>query len=600
MAVAAAPVAGPVDDDFHDVIAWYQEELARPAVFPWAGCEWEPVRIGPSWQTTPDGHWLLPEASIGWAQLGWAGTRLQLRRGQAWRFTLEQARWLLWWGAVDESGRFLFRDAVLQRLKGWGKDPTAAVLSLIEAFGPARFLEWDGDEPVATDVPDAWVQLAATSQEQTKNTTRVFPSLLTDHVKDEYGIRPGKELIYGLGDERMIQAVTSSPATLEGARATFVVKNETQHWLASNEGHDMADVIERNATKSPDGAARTVAITNAPEPSLDSVAMQDREAFELAESGGSLMTGLMYDSLEAPPEAPLTAEAAPEVLRGVRGDSVWLDVGRIVQSILDTRNPPSRSRRFWYNQVVAAEDAWVDPQQFDSLARREVEVAQADEVVAFFDGSKSQDTTGLVGCRMSDGHAFTIGMWQRPPGERGEGWTAPRAVIDAAVDEMFDRYNVVAFWADPSHAEDDETLERYWDDLIDQWHARYSDRLQLWAQKGKHSVMWDMASPARAAEFTAAAERTVADIERAALEVVAGLDPSFTWDGDARLRRHVHNARDYPTKWGTSLGKANRSSKQKVDLAVCMNGARMLRRNVQLTPPKKTKQPGRARGWGKR
>lgn len=601
MAVLGAAVAGPVDEDFHDVVAWYQERLAEPAVFPWAGCEWDPVRIGPTWQTTPDGHWLLPDATIGWQQLGWAGTKLQLRRGEPWRFTLEQARWLLWWGAVDESGRFLYREAVLQRLKGWGKDPTACVLSLLEAFGPARFLGWDGDVPVATDVPEAWIQLAAVSLEQTKNTTRLFPALLPQATKDEYGIRPGKELLYGLGDERLIQAVTSSPATLEGARTTLTIRNETQHWLASNDGHEMAAVIDRNSAKSPDGAARVVSITNAPEPSQDSQAMRDREAWELAEGGGSLMTGLMYDSLEAPPEAPLTAEAAPDVLRAVRGDSLWLDIGRIVQSILDTRNPPSRSRRFWYNQVVAAEDAWVDPQRFDSLAAASIVVAKVEEVVAFFDGSKSQDTTGLVACRMSDGHGITVGMWQRPPGERGVGWTAPRAVIDEAVDAMFDRYQVVAFWGDPSHAEDDETGERYWDDIIDGWHHRYGDRLRLWAQKGKHSAMWDMASPARAAEFTAAAERTVADVDRAAAEVMAGLDPSLTWDGDHRLRRHVHNAREYPTKWGTSLGKANRSSSQKVDLAVCWVGARMLRRNVQLMPePKRTKEPGRVVGYGRR
>ncbi|MEM9134292.1 MAG: terminase [Actinomycetota bacterium] len=598
MAVHGAAVDAPVEDEFHDVIAWYQDKLAEPAVFPWSGTEWEPIRIGPTWQTTPDGHWLLPEATIGWQQLGWAGTMLQLRRGEPWRFTLEQARWLLWWGAVDETGQFLNVDGVLQRLKGWGKDPKLAVLSLIEAFGPARFLEWDGDEPVACDVPEAWIQLAAVSLEQTKNTTRLFPGLLTERAKDEYGIRVGKELIYGLGDERLIQAVTSSPATLEGARATFVGKNETQHWLASNDGHEMADVIERNSTKSPGGTARTLSITNAPEPSQDSVAMRDREAYELAQAGESLTTGLMYDSLEAPPEAPLTAEAAPEVLRGVRGDSSWLDVGRIVQSILDTRNPPSRSRRFWYNQVVAAEDAWVDPQRFDSLARPDIVVDREDELVAFFDGSKSQDTTGLVGVRMSDGHGVTIGMWQRPPGERGVGWTAPRVAIDEAVDAMFDRYNVIGFWADPSHAEDDETGERYWDDIIDGWHHRYSDRLRVWAQKGKHSVMWDMTSPTRAAEFTAAAERTVADVDRAADEVKAELAPSVTWDGDHRLKRHVHNAREYDTRWGTSLGKANRSSKQKVDLAVCWVGARMLRRVVQLTPePKRKKQPGRGRGW---
>lgn len=586
------------DEDFGDVVAWYRRELSRPAEFPWEGLQWAPTRIGPTWQTTPDGHWLLPEASIGWLGLGWAGTRLQISRGQPWRFTMEQARWWLWWYAVDEAGRFVYRDGVLQRLKGWGKDPIATVLALNEALGPARFLGWDGDEPLATDVPEAWIQLAAVSLEQTKNTTRLFPRLLTAETKAEYQIRVGKELVYAMGDERLIQAVTSSPSTLEGARATLVIKNETQHWLANNDGHDMADVIERNATKSADGAARTLAITNAYEPSADSAAQRDREAWELAEAGGSMTTGIMYDSLEAPPEAPLTAEAAPEVVRAIRGDSHWLHEGRIVQSILDTRNPPSRSRRFWYNQIVAAEDAWITPQEFDSLAANRP-LVPGDRVALFFDGGKSDDATGIVACRLSDGHVVTLGMWQRPPGERGAGWVAPRDAIDQRVAEIFERYRVVAFFADPSHTRDDETDERFWDALIDSWHTKFSRQLKLWAQPGQHSIMWDMSAPKRTAEFTAAAERCRSDIHDAALQRLAGHPPAFTHDGDRRLVRHVHNATEYPNRYGISVWKGARRSQRKIDLCVCMIGARMVRRALELHDGK-GKKAGKVYAFGHR
>src|SRR5690606_5025060 len=225
------------------------------------------------------------------------------------------------------------------------------------------------------------------------------------------GVQVGRELVHAMGDERLIQAVTSSPATLEGARATAVLANETQHWLANNDGHEMAAVIERNATKSADGAARRLAITNAYEPSEESVAQQDREAYETAAAGGSVTTGILYDSLEAPPGAPLSPDVAPAVVAAFRGDSVWLDIDRIVASILDTRNPPSRSRRFWYNQVVADEDAWVDPAKFDVGKRDDWVVSPDDELVLFFDGSKSDDATGLVGCRLTDGFVVTFAMW---------------------------------------------------------------------------------------------------------------------------------------------------------------------------------------------
>lgn len=568
-----------VEGEAHgDVIGWYREALAEPAALPWIGSEWPPSVLGPTWQIE-DGRWVLPEATLGWDVLGWCGTELQ-HQAEPWRFTLEQARFVLWWYAVDELGRWLFRDGVLQRLKGWGKDPVGACLLYVEALGPCRVAYMENDAPVATDCPTAWVQTAATSLEQTKNTMRLMPGLITPAARAHYGVQIGKELIHAMGDERLIQAVTSSPSTLEGARATFVLKNETQHWLTNNDGHEMAAVIDRNATKSADGAARALAITNAFEPSEDSVAQHDREAWENATAGLSLTTGIMYDSLEAPPAAPLSAEAAPEVVRSIRGDSYWLDPERIVAAILDTRNPPSRSRRFWYNQVTATEDAWVIPQSFDELAKPEIVVPDPDELVGFFDGSKSDDTTGIVWCRLSDGHVVTGQMWQKPPGERGKGWIVPRSEVDAYVEAQFEQHpNIRAFFADPSHTRDDESQERFWDALIDDWHRRYKDRLTLWAQPGKqgHSIMWDMTSPARSAEFTTAAERCVADIE----------SKQLTWDGDSRLRLHVHNARRYPNRYGVSLWKGHRESARKIDLAVCMVGARMVRRLVLNTAQEK-------------
>src|SRR5690606_41385189 len=83
------------------------------------------------------------------------------------------------------------------------------------------------------------------------------------------------------------------------------------------------------------------------------------------EGGRTAQTGLFYDTLEAPAEAKLTEAWIEPTLRAVRGDSTWLDIGRLKASILDPRNPPSRSRRFWYNQIVAAEDSWVARYEWD-------------------------------------------------------------------------------------------------------------------------------------------------------------------------------------------------------------------------------------------
>lgn len=425
-----------------------------------------------------------------------------------------------------------------------------------------------------------------------------------------------------------------SPTRLFQAGEAGHVTSNTHHWILANEGHQMAYVIDRNVTKSKGGAARALSITNAYNPADDSVAQHEREAWELQATGQSINTGVLYDSLEAPADATLLLPKKPDgsepteaeirahigsIVAALRGDAWWLDVERIVDAILDPRNPPGNSRRFYYNQIVASEDAWLDPRAIraakepmvDSYRRGDFDqlragwiVAPGEPIVMFFDGSKSRDATGLVGCRVEDGYVFTIGVWAKPPGEAGKTWTVPRIEVDDRVREAFNRFNIIAFWGDPSHATDDD-VTRYWDPYLDDWHRTYSERLakETWATTWGtkvHSIMWDMTSPQRSEQFVAAAETFVEEIENTDEDGLAS--PLFLHDGHPALMDHLGNARRYPTRWGVSLWKGSRESAKKIDLAVCAVGARMLRRIVLNKDIKeqepKGKRPGQS--WGSR
>ena len=81
--------------------------------------DWNHKVLGNTWKTRGDGAWHLPAKTLGWQILGWCSSYLKNEDGDAWRFTPEQARFILWWYAVDDRGRFLYRTGVLQRLKGW-------------------------------------------------------------------------------------------------------------------------------------------------------------------------------------------------------------------------------------------------------------------------------------------------------------------------------------------------------------------------------------------------------------------------------------------------------------------------------------------------
>jgi hypothetical protein len=623
-------------------------------VTPWScGPTWDrdPTWTGPR---DPEGY-ILPEFTLGWQAIKWAQENLladetdENDKPLPFTFTAEQMRFVLWFYALDAgdeyrqpTGVFKYREFILQRLKGWGKDPLAAVIAAIEFVGPCRFKGWAAKDmpekglkrgdPVGGPHPRAWVQIAAVSLEQTQNTMKLFQGLFTEACVAEHGIDPGKETIYAYGGKKTIKAVTSSPKSLEGNRPTLVIMNETHHWGLTNEGIAMADAIERNATKAKGGAARTLAITNAFEPSEESVARQQREAWQEENTGLSFKTGMCYDSLEAPIDArlrprfpdedalsdeqkeTLTRRYLSRILEAVRGDAWWLDIPSLVNSILNRRNKASRSRRFWFNQVVASEDAWLDPAAIDlSISQMAVEarllvgregfaqmeagwlVAATEPIVMFFDGSKSDDSTALVGCRLSDGYVFTIGVWQKPQGKRGDTWLAPREAVDERVKMAFKRFNIVAFWGDPSHTKDDEDSSRYWDGYLDRWMQAYAKRsaddknpahtldpkfFPLKSGLRKHAVMFDMAGPDQQKLFISAAETFVEEMET--LNDIEEFAPQFQIDGHPALVQHLRNAvrHPHPSGWGVSLMKEGRESPKKIDLAVCAVGARMLRRVV--------------------
>lgn len=534
----------------------------------------EPVTYGPTWQKNPDGTWRLPDLTLGWDVLAW--TEAFYRQpdgpsaGKSWEFTAEQTRWLLWWYAIDRQGNFLYRDGMLRRVKGWGKDPIGAAVSGVEFVGPCRFDGFDAQgEPVAKPHPAGWVLVAAVSKDQTRTTMSLFPGLFSDAALAEYSIDLGKEIIYAHRGRARIEAVTSSPRALEGPRTTFTLKNETQHWLKNNDGHAMAKVIARNAVKSRDGAARRLALSNAHQPGEDSDAEHDWEAAQRIEQGKSRSTAFMYDSIEAPPDLDISDEALlREGLRLAAGDSTWLNVDGHVEEIYDPRSSVADSRRFYLNQIVAAEDAWVAPFEWDALDVTEgdgdpPEVAAGEQVTLGLDPSATDDHTVLQGCRVSDGYVFNLGIWD--PAEQPDG-EAPREAIDAAVRQAFDRFEVVAFLADL------HPFESY----VDRWAEDLGADL-LVKSSPKHAIAWDMRSKKK--------EATV-EYERLHDEIVEG---AFKHDGNRKVRQHFHNARRRPNAWGVSVGKETRESARKIDSVPSTMLARLGRR-MFLTSGKKPKR----------
>lgn len=513
----------------------------------------------------------------------WSTKWLRLPDGpeanEPWTFTQEQRHFLAWWYAFDEDCRWLIRRGTLRRMKGWGKDPLGAVMCCIEGFGPCRLYKEHGRWMVKRH-PAAWVQIVAVSREQTRTTTRLFPSLIPESTRQRYKIEVHKEKIHIGGGRSVIEALFTSPLSAEGPRATFVLKNETQNWLSSNEGHDMDGVLTGNLAKSRDGSARALSLCNAHVPGTDSIGEREWEAYQQIEQGRSRATGVLYDSLEAPPDTILADEASlRHGLQCARGDSVWLPVDRLVGEIYDPRTPPSESRRKYLNQIVASEDAWATPQEIDRLldpAPRPLE--PGDQVGLGYDGGKSDDHCALIATRIDDGASFALGIWD-PDEYHGE---APRDLIDGAVENAFGTLDVVAYYSD---------LEE-WESYVDKWADAHRKTLCVLASV-RHPIAWDMRTHQK--EFTLeGAERVHDEIVEKSFAI--GHVANVTRDYMNQLIQHIKNARRRPNAWGVSFGKEHRESKKKVDGLAALTLSRMARRAYLALPPnrQRRKQTGRA------
>jgi phage terminase large subunit-like protein len=527
-----------------------------------------PHVIGPTWARTLDGHWFLPQRTLGWGIIDWLYQYVRTPggdfAGEGFIPTDEQTRFLLWWYAVDENGRYAYREGVLRRLKGWGKDPFAAALALAELSGPVAFSHFDAaGNPVGKKRHAAWIQIAAVSQDQTKNTFRLFPIMISQQLKRDYNLDVNKFVIYA-GDGGVIEAVTSSPASMEGNRPTFVIQNEIQWWGRgpggeANDGHEMAAVIKGNVTKIP--GSRVLSICNAHVPGTESVAELAWDNYQDVIGGKAVDTGILYDALEAPADTPISEipskaedpegyEKGVERLRqGVliaRGDSFWLPIETIIQSILDTRTPITESRRKFLNQINAAEDSWISPQEWNLCALPDAShrLKPGDKITLGFDGSKSNDWTGLVACRVSDGMLFVLGVWNPADEPTGE---IDRQKVDAVVRSAQQRYDVVGFRADVKE------FEAY----VDQWGEAFRLGLKVNASPG-NPVAFDMRGNQK---------RFAMDCERFKDAVLEG---TLFHDGHPSLKQHVTNAKMFPTTYDAiAIRKATKESSRKIDLAVC-------------------------------
>lgn len=399
---------------------------------------------------------------------------------------------------------FVYRRSQLVRPQKWGKGPFTCAIACAEGVGPVLFDGWDAaGEPIGRPWPTPLIQITATSTDQTDNVFRPLQSMI------DFG--PLADLIPDTGETRInlpgrgrIDPVSSSARSRLGQPVTFVLHDESGIYTPST-GMLAVAATQRRGLAGMSG--RSIETTNAWDPSEGSQAQLTAE---------SQRPDIYRDHRLAPEGLRYSVRAERRrIHRHVYGDSWWVDLDAIEGEAAELlEHDPAQAERFFGNRVVTGRSSWMDMERWQACAHAGLRPAAGDRISLGFDGSSGTerqdylaDSTALIGCRLSDGLLFPLGLWEAP----GKGpWRPPLSGVVAAVRAAFRRYDVVRMYADPPGFQTQ----------ITDWQAEFgAERVVEW---------WTN----RDTPMAAALERVQTDVTTGAL----------VHDDDQRLATHVRNA----------------------------------------------------------
>ena len=477
----------------------------------------------------------LPDVSrsLGFASIAWIEHHLVHGpgdvQGEPVVLDVELSRFVVEAYRITAAGRRALDEAFFSRSKGRAKSELAGMIVCFEFLGPCRFDHFAGEgetlycptcgvdyytyevgEPVGRMITYPFIRCLATEEGQSGNTYDNVSFMLQDIVDRHGDSFPGIDLGNNAqsstrvfrADGGEIRPSTASNASKDGGKETFSVFDETHLYILPTL-RKMYDTVRRNGLKRKIAEPWLLQTSTMYGIGEDSIAERTHKAHRSGK-----VRRLLFDHVEAP--ADLDVEKKTDRIKGLKAcygpASEWMGLDKIAADYADPRVDPSDWLRYFWNRAVAGTAEFVSAVKWDSLAVDD-QLHPGDVITAGFDGSRNDDSTALIACRMSDGRLFEIGVWERPNGTDAT-WRVPRVEVDDAMAAMFEAYDVIMVFGDPNK----------WEPYFDKWGAQW---------------------PKRIAEEWPSDKGTDRGVR---LFLSAIKDGSLSHDGSPRLSQHVKNA----------------------------------------------------------
>lgn len=443
------------------------------------------------------------------------------------------------------AGRRRFKRVAVSLRKGSAKTEWAAWIAIVEAHadGPVRCAGFDRrGNPLARPVVDPYIPLMAYAEEQSEELCYGAALAILEDCALGKDFDLGLQRIMRKGGDGKIVAVASAPNSVDGARTTFQVFDETHRMslprLKAAHRTMMANIPKRKLAD-----AWSLETTTAPAPGENSIAEDTMRFAQQVADGKIKEPQLFFFHRQAGDGHDL------KTVRGVRAAvkeasgpvASWSDIDSIAAQWKDPTADKIYLERVWLNRLVHVAERAFDVRLWRKLVRAGYSVQEGAAITLGFDGSRYLDATALVGTEIETGFQFVLGLWERPEGVKE--WEVPRPEVDERVADAFDAFEVWRLYADPP----------YWEETVDVWSGKYGEErvIKWWTNRSKPMAY---------------ALRAYANAMK---------DGSLSHDGNDGMARHIGNAHRRNTGGKDDEGqplwtiqKERKESPHKIDAAM--------------------------------
>lgn len=357
-----------------------------------------------------------------------------------------------------------------------GKSPFGAAVACFEAVGPCVFCGWAkggerfrcsdwgcgcgfayeyrAGEPMGMPRRTALIQLLATSEEQTANVYRPLQTMIRNGRLDD--LMKVREGFIRLPNGGRIDPVTSSAKSKLGNPVNFAIMDESGVYTKRSGMFEVADTVARG-TAGMDG--RVLELTNPWDPMDASFGQATYEA--------RVSDIMKYFPRHDPSLDFMDASDRRRILEFVYRGSPWIQIDQIEAMCEELlQRDPTQARRFFGCELVQGLGSYMPEALYDATESEREPPEPGTQICLGFDGSQTGDWTALR-AETLDGYRWTptYGPSDRPTFWNPAEWEGriPRSEVNAAVDELFTKYDVARFYCDPHP----------WETQVDDWSLRY-------------------------------------------------------------------------------------------------------------------------------